>query len=54
MHFSEMIELQFGKECHTVYIALYFKTFYINIVDSLSSQNAWLPPISFLDFNSTC
>ena len=37
----------------TPYIALYFTVFRM-IVAKLSLQNAWLPPIFFLDFNSPC
>ena len=42
--FSEIIKLQFGKERHTLLSILKLFT---NIVDKLSSKNAWLPPISF-------
>ena len=51
MHFSEIIKFQFGIECHTLLSILKLFT---NIVDSLSSKNAWLPPSFFLDFNNTC
>ena len=53
MHSSEIIELQFGKEGHTLLCILKLFT---NIFDelSLSLKNAWLPPIFFLDFNNTC
>ena len=51
MHFSEIIKVQFGKERHTLLCILKLFT---NIVDELSSKNAWLPPIFFLDFNNTC
>ena len=44
MHFSEIIKLQFGKERH---ILLCISKLFTNIVDKLSSKNAWLPPISF-------
>ena len=50
-HFSEIIKLQFGKERHTLLCILKLFT---NIVNQLSSKNAWLPPIFFLDFNNTC
>ena len=46
-HFSEIIELQFGKERHTL---LFILKLFTNIVYSLSSKNAWLPPSFFLDF----
>ena len=39
-HFLEIIKLQFGKERHTWLCILKLFT---NIVDSLSSKNAWLP-----------
>ena len=51
MHFSEIIKLQFGKERHTLLCILKLFT---NIVDKFFSNNAWLPPILFLDFNNTC
>ena len=51
MHFSEMIKLQFEKECHTWLCILKLFT---NIVLELSLKNAWLPPIFFFDFNNTC
>ena len=44
MHFSEIIKLQFGKERHTLLCILGLFT---NIVDQLSSKNAWLHQISF-------
>ena len=44
MHFSELIKLQFGKDCHTLPCILKLFT---NIVDYLSSKNAWLHPIIF-------
>ena len=47
MHFSEIIKLQFGIERHTLLCILKLFT---NIVDSLSSKNAWLPPNFFLGF----
>ena len=50
-HFSEIINLQFGKKRHTLPCIL---NPFTNIVDYLSSKNAWLPPIFFLDFNNTC
>ena len=51
-HFSEIIKLQFiGKERHTLLCILKLFT---NIVDLLSSKNAWLPSIFFLDINNTC
>ena len=46
MHFSGIIKLQFGKECHALLCILQLLT---NIVDLLSSKNAWLPPLFFLD-----
>ena len=51
MHFSEIIKLQFGKKRHTLLCILKLFT---NVVDQLSTKNAWLPPIFFLDFNNTC
>ena len=51
MHFSEIIKPQFEKECHTWLCILKLFT---NIVRELSLKNAWLPPISFFDFNNTC
>ena len=51
MHFSEIIKLQFAKECHTLLCILKLFT---NIIHELSFKNAWLPPIFFLDFNNTC
>ena len=51
MHFSDIIKLQFGKERHTLLCILKIFT---NTVDKLSSKNAWLPPILFLDINNTC
>ena len=50
MHSLEIIELQFEKERHTLLCIL---ELYTNIVHELSLKNAWLPPIFFLDFNST-
>ena len=50
-HFSEIIELQSGKERHALLCIL---KLFANIVDYLSSKNAWLPPIFFLYFNNTC
>ena len=50
-HFSEITKLHFGKERHTLLCIL---KLCINIVDYLSLENAWLPPIFFLDFNNTC
>ena len=47
MHFSEI----FGKERHSL---LCFSKLLTNIVDELSSKNASLPPIFFLDFTNTC
>ena len=49
MHFSEIIKLQFGKKRHTL---LCFLLLFRIIVAQLSLKNAWLPPISFLDFNT--
>ena len=51
MHFREIIKLQFEKERHTLFCNLKLFT---NIIPELSLKNAWLPPILFLDFNSTC
>ena len=51
MHFSDIINLQLPKERHTLLCTLLLFT---NIVDELSSKNAWLRPIFFLDFNNTC
>ena len=51
MHSLEIIELQFEKERHTLLCILELFT---NIVHVLSSKNAWLSPIFFLDFNKTC
>ena len=50
-HFTDIFELQFGKEHHTLLCILKLFT---NIVDQLSSKNAWFSPIFFLDFNNTC
>ena len=50
MHFSEIIKLPFGKKMPN--IALYLTLFFI-IFASLSLKSAWLPPIFFLDFNSS-
>ena len=50
-YFSEIIKLQFGKERNA---RLCILKLFTNIVDILSSNNAWLPPIFFLDFNNTC
>ena len=51
MHSLVIIELQFEKERHTLLCILEIFT---NIVHELSSKNALLPPIFFLDFNNTC
>ena len=51
MDFSEITKLHFGKERHTLLCIL---KLCINIVDYLSLENEWLPPIFFLDFNNTC
>ena len=51
MHFSEIIKLQFEKECHT---RLCILTLFTNIVRELSLKNAWLLQIFFFDFNNTC
>ena len=50
MHFLEIIELQFEKECHTLLCIL---ELYTNIVHELSLKNAWLPSSFFLDFNNS-
>ena len=52
MHFSEIIKLQFGKKKRhrLLCILLVFRI----IVAYLSLNNAWLPPIFFLDSNSPC
>ena len=49
--FSEIINLQFGKEGHTLRCIL---KLFANIVDYLSLKNARLPPIFHLDFSNTC
>ena len=49
MHFSEIIKLQFEKECHTLLCIL---KLFRNIIHQLCLKNAWLPPIFFLDFNN--
>ena len=46
-----IIELQIEKEHHTL---LCIVELFTNIVHELSLKNAWLLPIFFLDFNSTC
>ena len=51
MHFREIIEFQFEKERHTLLCILKLFT---NINHELPLKNPWLPPIFFLDFNSTC
>ena len=51
MHFGEIIKLQFEKERHTLLCIL---KLFANVIHELSWKNAWLPPISFLDFNDTC
>ena len=51
LHFLEIIKLQFEKKCHTLLCILKLFT---DIIHELSSKNAWLPPIFFLDFNRTC
>ena len=50
IHFSE-IKLQFGKERHTLLCILKLSP---NIVELLSSKNAWLSHIFILDFNNSC
>ena len=50
MHSLEIIELQFEKERHALLCIL---ELYTSIVHELSLKNAWLPPISFLDFNKS-
>ena len=42
--------LQFEKELHTLLCVLKLFT---NVIHELSLENAWLPPIFFLDFNNT-
>ena len=55
MHFWEIIIYYASIWEGTPYIALYFKAFYKYCCNYQSSlKNAWLPPIFFLDFNSTC
>ena len=51
MHFSEIINLQFEKERHTLLCILKLFT---NSIHELSLKNAWLPSIFFLDFNNSC
>ena len=51
MHFLDIIKFQIEKERHTLLCILELFT---NIIHELSSKNAWLPPIFFLDFNNTC
>ena len=51
MHFSEIVELQFEKERHTLLCML---KLYTNIIHELSLKNACLRLIFFLDFNNTC
>ena len=51
MHFSEIIQLQFEKERHTLLCILKLFT---KVIHELSLKNAWLHPIFFLDFNNTC
>ena len=51
MHFCEIIKLQFEKERDTLLCILKLFT---HIIHELSLKNVWLPPIFFLDFNSTC
>ena len=51
MHFSEIIKLQFEKECHKLLCIL---NLFTDIIHKLSLKNVWLPPIFFLDFNRTC
>ena len=53
MHFGEIIKLQFEKECHTYTLLCILKLF-TDIIHELSLENAWLPPIFFLDFNRIC
>ena len=43
-HFSEIINLQFGKERRAL---LFIFKLFTNIVDKLSSKNAWLPNFLF-------
>ena len=42
MHLSEIIKLQFVKECHTLLCILKLFT---NIIHELSLKNAGLPPL---------
>ena len=44
------MKFQFEKERHTLLGILQLFT---NVIHELSSKNAWLPPIFFLDFNNT-
>ena len=44
------MKFQFDKERHTLLGILQLFT---NVIHELSSKNAWLPPIFFLDFNNT-
>ena len=48
MQFSEIINLQFEKECPTW---LRLLKLFTNIVRELSLKSAWLPPIFVFDFN---
>ena len=50
MHSLEINELQFEKERHTL---LCIFELFRNTVHELSSKNAWLPTIFFLDFNNS-
>ena len=53
MHFSDIIELQFGQKM--LYIVVYFKLVFGIIVAGLSLQTyAWLPQIFLLVSNSPC
>ena len=49
MHFSEIINLQFGKKMP--YIALYFAVFFCCLI---ISEKCVVTPIFFLDFDRTC
>ena len=49
MHFSEIVKLQFRKNCHTL---LYILALFRNIVALLCLKSAWLPPNFFMDSNS--
>ena len=49
IHFSDTIH---WKKCHAL-LFVYFKAF-LNYSCLIISENAWLPPIFFFNFNSPC